>query len=256
MSWVCVKMSMSMFFWVKKVVPALIVAADGSGDYTDIQSAVDALPATGGLIMIKQGTYTIATAITIDKANVVIQGSGYTTLLEHTSANTYVFDLDGGTRTELSNMRMTGTTATMSPFPVFHFTGCSDSLIERCWLEAPKSSVLEFSDNVSNVTIKNCFISSIYNYCIYFPGANSDNNKIIDNFISGPTTGETIYVYADSDNNLFSGNTITGTGTYGIHLGRAEVDNNIIINNVITGYSVLAIFDEGTGTVIGHNITS
>ena len=38
----------------------LIVAADGSGDYTDVIAAVAALPATGGHVYIRAGTYTLA----------------------------------------------------------------------------------------------------------------------------------------------------------------------------------------------------
>ena len=78
-------MTMGIFFWVKKVVPYLIVAADGSGDYNDIQAAIDALPADGGSIFIKCGTYTITSTININKDNIAISGAGKCTKIITTS---------------------------------------------------------------------------------------------------------------------------------------------------------------------------
>lgn len=75
-------MVMGMFFWVKKVVPFLIVATDGSGDYTTISAALSALPATGGHIYIKPGTYTQTVAIGTTKDNVTISGAGESTIIE------------------------------------------------------------------------------------------------------------------------------------------------------------------------------
>jgi len=64
-----------------KTVATVIVAADGSGDYTDIQQAINALPNFGGLVFIKNGTYNISNSIVINKSNVTLQGAGFSTVI-------------------------------------------------------------------------------------------------------------------------------------------------------------------------------
>jgi len=59
---------------------------DGTADNADIQDAIDALPATGGRILLLDGTYNIEVttdndSITINKPYVKIQGQGHSTLL-------------------------------------------------------------------------------------------------------------------------------------------------------------------------------
>lgn len=51
-----------------------LVAADGTGNYTSLQTAINALPNTGGSIYIKPGTYT--GFVTVVKPNVSLYGLG------------------------------------------------------------------------------------------------------------------------------------------------------------------------------------
>lgn len=62
-------------------VPYVVVAGDGSGNFRDIQSALDALPLSGGYIFVKYGTYTLTTPLIVTKSNVVIVGSGMSTII-------------------------------------------------------------------------------------------------------------------------------------------------------------------------------
>ncbi len=57
-------------FPIEKVRPKSwlkVVALDGTGDFDDIEEAINALPSSGGTIFIKDGTYTITNTITIYK---------------------------------------------------------------------------------------------------------------------------------------------------------------------------------------------
>ncbi len=55
----------------------------GEGDFTDIQTALNALLAIGGgKLLLRQGTYSISTTLTLPNADVVIQGSGHGTLID------------------------------------------------------------------------------------------------------------------------------------------------------------------------------
>jgi len=78
-------------------VATVIVASDGSGDYTDIQDGIDALPAGGGLVFIKNGTYNLSTTITIAKSNVVLEGQGDNTILFlNSGVNDNIIELGDG----------------------------------------------------------------------------------------------------------------------------------------------------------------
>jgi len=60
----------------------LIVTLEPGTD--KIQGAIDALPASGGIVRLKVGTHTITSVVTISKSNVSIIGEGYSTILDVT----------------------------------------------------------------------------------------------------------------------------------------------------------------------------
>jgi len=53
-----------------------VVDIKGNGDFTSLQPAISALPATGGKIFVKAGVYPIFSTIKITESNVQIQGEG------------------------------------------------------------------------------------------------------------------------------------------------------------------------------------
>lgn len=54
---------------------------DGTADDVEINAAIQALPSTGGEIVILDGTYNITATITMNKQNVVLKGNGPSTIL-------------------------------------------------------------------------------------------------------------------------------------------------------------------------------
>lgn len=55
---------------------------DGTADNVEIQAAIDALPETGGELVLLDGTYQIAAAVSISKPNVSVCGVGFGTMLK------------------------------------------------------------------------------------------------------------------------------------------------------------------------------
>jgi hypothetical protein len=53
-----------------------------SDSYPAIKAAMDALPASGGVVFIPEGTYKIGSTITIEKDNIIIRGSGTSSRLK------------------------------------------------------------------------------------------------------------------------------------------------------------------------------
>ena len=56
---------------------------DGINDQVEIQQAIDALPASGGLIELFDGTFNFSDDVQITKSNVTIRGAGKSTILKH-----------------------------------------------------------------------------------------------------------------------------------------------------------------------------
>lgn len=61
------------------------------GHYKTIQEAIDALPAGGGEIFVKEGTFTITTPILIKQSNTTIRGNGKTTIITGDGASVATF---------------------------------------------------------------------------------------------------------------------------------------------------------------------
>lgn len=66
------------------VKPATLVVATtpSDGDYTDIQSAINALPAAGGLIFVREGTYFPPSTLVLPDKSVIIRGCGSSTSID------------------------------------------------------------------------------------------------------------------------------------------------------------------------------
>ena len=58
------------------VAPSLGPADCGVADFTDIQTAINALPAAGGKVFVKAGTHVVSQTILIQQSNVHLQGEG------------------------------------------------------------------------------------------------------------------------------------------------------------------------------------
>ena len=67
--------------WTKKDCDYL---CDGTDDQVEIQAAINALPSTGGEVVVLDGTYHITASINVNKNNVTLRGCGASTVLKNT----------------------------------------------------------------------------------------------------------------------------------------------------------------------------
>lgn len=95
-----------------------VVAASGGTD-TTIAAAISNLPAEGGLILVKEGTYTITSAIVMPNKKVSIIGSGLGTFIQNTTTGANVFEFGFAQDYTFANFKFTGSNiATQSLFYV------------------------------------------------------------------------------------------------------------------------------------------
>lgn len=267
--------------------PYVFVDAGGSGDFTDIQNAIDSLGPEGGTIYIKSGNYDLSDTIYINKNNIEIIGIGVNRPRILADIN-----FDGG-KTVIDISRS--------------FITIKNVVIER------KNGAMDGGIEIHNanyVEIKNCAIATFYgisatscnffkiNNCnidaIYSPlSISGNNNRIINNLVRG---GAALGLIASGnhliiDNNNFSAggialivvdssysairNNTAGSGGPAVSIGSCfslvisgnicrsgfadgiaiiSSDNVIVSGNVCNNNGIDGIFnDSPTVSIIGNS---
>ena len=275
-------------------VSTVIVALDGTGDFDDIQAAIDSLPDTGGEILIKAGDYTISSFILVTKSNVSIRGVGRATnIISGTAAEMLVFA--SVSNVQVSNILFTGFGDDLANLGIV-FSTVTNSSIKNCFFENMGNNTISLATSDENVIDSNRIGVTFAGTGIII--TDCDNNVISNNYIDGnvvsiglitsnnntitnnkgvgskgvgvflQTSNNNVVSNNDfsnqlldgiklesSDNNSMLSNNINGGGGFGINVSNAACDNNIISgNNLFNNFSG-SINDDGTLTEIGHNNT-
>lgn len=243
----------------------IIVDADGTGDYTDIQSALDAVPSGGGLVTVKAGTYTITSTLLV-KTNrttlvcedgVVIQGDGASVtpfIKPNTTSLSQIF-VRGG--------KWLQTNATAQGV-CFDFSDCPNHYVSNCRIE-------EFGTAINLVdTTSSTFYSSYRdiqafncNNGVSIAGTQANNN-IFDNVRIKPKVGgggKGIFL-SDARGITFVGCNVEvsaggGTGITGIHIDATSREN-VFVNCWVEANETNVLIESGATrtTFIGCSITS
>lgn len=183
----------------KGSVATIIVAADGTGDTTDIQTGINLLPATGGCVYIKEGTYLITAQITIPNNNIAITGCGRSTIIQTNNAITMI---SATSRLGILVEKLYFYGSALIGNNGISFNLVDDSMINECWIE-------------------NCGRNGInYTSC--------NNSTVINNRI---TTCQTGMLFGGGTTNIIMANRVTSCSVHGIRLDP-ETNEMIIVGNV------------------------
>lgn len=153
-----------------------------------IQAAHDALPATGGMISLSQGTYDIATGLTITKPNVVIIGSGPATVLDITGATTGLSVSGSGFRLEKVKVQLNNVAGSLVGVDL---TGGSDQRVTDVVFEntqAANTAYLQTEGTETRVVScrSNVLAGSLADgFSVLLAGTQSVINKVIVNGSQG-----------------------------------------------------------------------
>ena len=238
--------------WTKKDCDYL---CDGTDDQVEIQAAINALPSTGGEVVVLDGIYSITATINVNKNNVTLRGNGDATMLKRMwNAITS------------SIVNVTGNTCCIKNF---HIYGNSNSVGKDNILSGINiignnniitGNLFNYNDyGIRTRGVNTIIIQNRFNYnnddAIYL--SDSSRNIIIGNVCIGNNAG--IYLFNNITNNNITGNVFNNNIRYGIYLhnssnntinGNMCIDNsyginlsNINTNNNITGNTVI----RGTG---------
>jgi len=241
-------MAMSMGSFASRVVATKVVATDGTGDFTDIQTAIDALPVAGGVVYIKEGTYVITVTITLND-NVALIGAGYSTKLdidEPTGQGSGIY-LNNVSNCYITDLRIDLTNA--ADRIGIEMSSADHCIIQNIWIDECTDSYIYLS-NCTNNRISGLIVTSGFSVW-----EGSSNNIFVD-CICDDATGPRIR--ADSDQNLVAGCIIKNNvalGAIGVEIGDANCDENLIHGNIFDN-NTDNIIDSGTGTLAADNILS
>ena len=245
---------------------------DGTADEVEIKAAISALPSGGGEILLLDGTYNISSSIAISKANVVLRGSGPSTVLKRMFNSTSANGVIGcsAAHCRICSMDVDGNkTAYASDDNRAIYASQSASYIEIDHVTAKNSYNGISLSGMTGASILNCIVQTTSARGVYILGA---SGILMDgNLISG-NGGTGINVERTEDIRILN-STISSTVDYGIAID-AESKRGMISGNtcdqpqdnqsvmihgsafVVTG-NVVGSISLGSGSksnIVAHNI--
>jgi len=264
--------------YLKQSSVVLIVATDGSGDYSSIQQAIDALPAQGGEIQAKDGTY--HEAISIQKSNVALRAIGTNVIVRVDKASTNGI-LVGNSQQGQSGVLIEGLhiigegTPTWDDGRGIWIYKSAHSIISRVRVENMGSSGVSMREatsiTVEDSEISNCRMhgvelygssdnlivrtlshdNGLTNFMVYSPSStlSSQRNKFVACVSRNPYDNG-FYVDVGSDENEITGSrSEDATNVYDGARGGSGImvksNRNIIADNTITHCRVGIQLTEG-----------
>ena len=207
---------------------------DGTNDQEEIIQALNDLPATGGEVVILDGTYNITASINIPKDNVSLRGNGNTTILKRMYNST---DADSGSTAK-------------GLITLNEKSGCK---IQGLQIDGNKATytasynygIYLYSSSDSTVTGNTC---NNNNYGIY--QYSSSNNTVTGNTCNNNSTG--IRLDSSSDNTV-TGNTCNNNNNYGIYLLSSSSYNTVTGNTCNNNnYGICLLSSSSYNTVTGN----
>ena len=214
---------------------------NGTADDVAINAAITALPATGGIIYLIDGTYNITAPIVIGESNVTLTGAGWNTILKkmwnETTANNSGVITMGNSSTSYSgitveNLQVNGNKAT--------YSGVDNNGILMTYLTY---------STISNVWVNNAGGIGIAGNGSYI---GSKNNILYSTVSSNGSDG--INMGGDSNESII-GNKVASNGGSGIYSGTyggAIVSNNTVTSNTNSGI----LFNLSYNMIIGNYVAS
>ena len=142
----------------------------GSSDQTTINTALSALPAGGGKVLLLEGTYQLTGSVKVP-ANCTLDGMGAGTILFATAPDSLtdltalVINSTGNdARVRITNLvvdcnvaAQTGTGHVLG----IHFTQVTDGIIDNCWVRNSSAEGIQLTGTCRRVVVNNCHLNNV-----------------------------------------------------------------------------------------------
>jgi parallel beta-helix repeat protein len=225
---------------------------DGTADQVEINAAIQALPATGGEVVILDGTYNITAKIDVTKDNVNIRGNGNATVLKrmfNSSVKEGVIMLTGRSDCKIANLQVDGNKTSYANYNNYgiYLADSSSNTITGNTCNNNYSGIYLADSSSNTITGNTCDNNNNYGICLY---SSSSNNTVTGNTCYNNNYG--IYLYSSSSNNTVTGNTCDNNNNYGIYLADSS-DNTVTGNTCYNNkYGIYLYSSSSNNTVTGN----
>lgn len=225
----------------------------GTNDHLVIQAAIDALPATGGMIFLLEGTYYIESSLIMDSYQ-TLKGCGKNTILTTTTVNLDIITTTGSSGSEkvgilIADLCIDGAVGEVTNGKGIYWTYVDYSRIRNVWGQNNGNyGIFLYNCDFNEITDTICYNNG--DAGIYLYGA--CNNVVSDN-ITHSNTEQGIVLDDFSCRNIISGNTCQGDNG-GIDL-LADASDNILSDNICQGgtyHGIRIASDSDNNTVVGN----
>ena len=253
---------------------------DGEDDQEEIIQALEALPPTGGEVVILDGTYNIRASIHIPKNNVSLRGNGNATILKRGYDSTYTYSgptamglitlyeksscrIQGlqidGNRASYTNSSNCGIYLASSNNNTVTGNTCNNNNNHGIYVDSSRNNTVTgntctnnsagidlASSNNNTVTGNTCTNNTIG---IYLYGSNN-NNTVTGNACTNNSIG--IFLHESSNDNIITGNTCNNNNNYGIHLNGSNNNNTVTGNTCNNNKYGINLYYSSNNTVTGN----
>jgi parallel beta-helix repeat protein len=234
---------------------------DGTNDQEEIIQALNNLPATGGEVVILDGTYNITASINIPKDNVSIRGNGNATTLKRMYNSNYMdsgstakglITLNEKSGCKIQGLQIDGNKATYTAsynYGIYLSSSSSDNTVTGNTCNNNSYGIRLYSSSNNTVTGNTC--NNNNSTGIYLSSSSSDNTVTGNTCNNNNSYG--IYLYSSSSNNTVTGNTCNNNNSTGIYLSSSSSDNTVTGNtcNNNSNYGIY-LYSSSNNTVTGN----
>jgi len=226
-----------------------VVDASGRGDFTDVQSACDALYARGGggRVWIRNGTYNDNIATNASHHDLVVEGESWDTVIDGGSVNAHALEI-AGDRCLIKTLSVKSTGGAGNTKSALYMSG--DTCI------AQELSILDSDDHGVYVDGSDCKVLYCYTHGCDGNGIYVNQQwSLIHGNNSVSNTGRGIYMDGGGDNGIVTSNKVSSNGDWGLYVGD-HAENCVVVGNRCTSNTNGNLLDQsGTSTVTGNDTT-
>lgn len=214
-------------------------ACTGTADQSQIQDAVNALPAIGGLIDLSEGTFALTDEVTITLPGIAIEGrigfSQYSpkgTYISQGDANKHIFHLNPSARTSpyrFARMTIAGAGATGTGDGIYCQKNVNSLVLEDLFFPTVPNAAIRIEDDGTGDawTFTNIFMNRVevetnglYGAYLKQSGKNMDVVRIVaSHFVGGKLAGAGLYIDGATRLNIIN-SMCENTNGHGLYLAN------------------------------------
>lgn len=221
---------------------------NGTNDQTVIQQAIDALPSTGGKIVLLEGTYNISGTITIyNKKNVTLQGLGRNVIFSATTSTSalYMIKVRNAIGVNIFDIDIDYTNNTSDGATAIQLYTTNHTVIERVKIQNSKGNGIEWYN--SNYTRFSDISFINVRQCVW--DRESNHSSIFSRIVIDTATNGIVLASSSTLNKICDCIVRTATDN-GI---KSDAAYTMINDNIVYGCGVGITANGNCSTVSGNN---